>query len=339
LVAGKSYQARISGVSDLSGNPIPAATPLIWSFSVAPIAFQNSVLEDFSTSIASWATPTWSGSTVGFDSATFALDTLRTLEVLPSSSHSGRLAFYWNTTTAIDWLIREYLSGGPGRAITWTKRGTRLQAYVYGDGSGTLFRFAVDDSVDVFSGGTVQNHEVNQWAPINWVGWRLVEWDFENDSVGTWVGNGKLEGSLRFDSFQLKYPAGSKIKSGVINVAQIQVVKGTVTAVEAPTASLPLAFDLQQNYPNPFNPTTAISYQLPALSGVEGSVVSDVSLKVYDLLGREVATVVNEVGTPGKHTAVWNGKNDRGETVSSGIYLYQLRAGSSVMTRKMVLLK
>ena len=98
-------------------------------------------------------------------------------------------------------------------------------------------------------------------------------------------------------------------------------------------------FGLAQNYPNPFNPSTAFSYQLPAPSGTEGSAVSEVTLKIYDLLGREVATVVNGIGTPGKHTAVWDGKNDRGESVSSGIYLYQLRAGTSVVTRKMVLIK
>ncbi len=98
-------------------------------------------------------------------------------------------------------------------------------------------------------------------------------------------------------------------------------------------------FALEQNYPNPFNPTTAISYQLPAPSGVEGSAVSIVTLKVYDLLGREVKTLVNEIGVPGVYSVRWDGRNDRGEAVSSGIYLYQLRTGSFVMTRKMVLLK
>ncbi len=331
LSAGKSYQVRVSGVSDLSGNPIPLATPLLWTFSVAPTAFQYTTIEDFNASVSSWFQPLVSGSSMGADSASFARDSSVTLSVLPATSRSGKLAFYWNTTTSSDWLIREYLSGGAGRNITWEKSGTKLQAYVYGDGSGTLFRFAVDDSATAIPGGPAQNHEVNQWTPINWVGWRLVEWDFDNDTVGTWLGDGKLAGLLRFDSFQLKYVAGSKIKSGVINIAQIQVVKGTVTAVEPPTASTPFAFDLQQNYPNPFNPTTAIGYQLIANSFV--------TLKVYDMLGREVATVVNEMGTPGKHTAVWDGKNDRGESVSSGIYLCQLRAGSSVMARKMVLLK
>lgn len=328
----KSYQVRISGLKDLSGNAIPTSSPL-YSFTVAAIDIQASTIESFSAPLTTWFQPTGSGTTVGVvaDSTTFALDTVLALPGLPSIAHSGRLNFAWNTTTATDWLIREYLSGGTGRNVTWSKRGTKLQAYVYGDGSGTLFRFAVDDSVDAFPLGTSQNHEVNQWTPINWVGWRLVEWDFENDSVGTWLGNGQLEGSLRFDSFQLKYVAGSKIKAGVINVAQIQVAKGTVTAVEPPTASVPFAFDLQQNYPNPFNPTTAISFQLSANSFV--------TLKVFDLLGREIATLVDGEQAAGRYTIRWEGKNDRGESVSSGIYLYQLRSGTNVSTRKMVFLK
>ena len=101
--------------------------------------------------------------------------------------------------------------------------------------------------------------------------------------------------------------------------------------VDGQVDDLPGRFALEQNYPNPFNPSTAISYQLIANSFV--------TLKVYDLLGREVATIINGVGEPGVHIVQWNGRNDRGEAVSSGIYLYQLRDGSSVITRKMVLLK
>jgi hypothetical protein len=118
---------------------------------------------------------------------------------------------------------------------------------------------------------------------------------------------------------------------GWMDFDYLSVPRSLTTAVENAAASLPARFSLEQNYPNPFNPRTAISYQLIATSFV--------TLKVYDLLGREVATVINEMGTPGKHTAVWNGKNDSGELVTSGVYMYQLRTGSSVITRKMVLLK
>jgi hypothetical protein len=303
------------------------------TFTVAPIDIQASSIESFSSSIASWFQPGGSGSTVGVvgDSTVFALDTVLALPGLPAGSHSGKLTYAWNTTTATDWLIREYLNSGAGRNLTWDQKGTKLQTYVYGDGSGTLFRFTVDDSATATPGGPAQNHEVNLWRPINWIGWRLVEWDFAADTVGSWLGDGKLVGLLRFDSFQLKYGAGSASKSGVIYVAQIQVAKASVTYADPVTSSVPGTFDLQQNYPNPFNPTTAISYQLSA--------ASQVTLKIYDMLGREVATVVNELGSPGKHTAIWNGKNDRGESVASGIYLYQLQSGSSVLTRKMIMLK
>jgi hypothetical protein len=99
------------------------------------------------------------------------------------------------------------------------------------------------------------------------------------------------------------------------------------------------SFELYQNYPNPFNPTTAISYQMPAPSGAEGSAVSQVTLKVYDVLGREVRTLLSGVGQAGVYSVQWDGRNERGESVTSGIYLYQLRSGNLVMTRKMLLIK
>ena len=118
---------------------------------------------------------------------------------------------------------------------------------------------------------------------------------------------------------------------GWMNIDYLAVPRSLTTAVKNTLASLPMQFSLDQNYPNPFNPTTTIYYQL--------TTASLATLKVYDVLGREVATIVNEMGTPGKHTALWEGKNDRGESVSSGVYMYQMRAGNAVITRKMILLK
>jgi hypothetical protein len=94
---------------------------------------------------------------------------------------------------------------------------------------------------------------------------------------------------------------------------------------------IPTELVLEQNYPNPFNPTTAISYQL--------TTNSHATLKIFDVLGHEVATLVNGFVTAGRHTVTWNGQNDRGEAVSSGVYLYRLTVGNSVVTRRMVLLK
>ncbi|MBI5265672.1 MAG: T9SS type A sorting domain-containing protein, partial [candidate division Zixibacteria bacterium] len=95
--------------------------------------------------------------------------------------------------------------------------------------------------------------------------------------------------------------------------------------------SIPTDFALLQNYPNPFNPTTSVSFDLPA--------VSDVKLEVFDLLGRHVATLASESMPAGRHVVEWNGKDSKGQTVASGVYLYRLDAGSYHSTRKMVLLK
>ncbi len=92
--------------------------------------------------------------------------------------------------------------------------------------------------------------------------------------------------------------------------------------------NLSSTFKLEQNYPNPFNPSTVISYQLP--------VKGDVSLKIYDILGNEIATLVNEFKTAGKHQV----KFDAGKYgLSSGIYFFQLKAGNFVQTKKLVLQK
>ena len=85
-------------------------------------------------------------------------------------------------------------------------------------------------------------------------------------------------------------------------------------------------FHLSQNYPNPFNPTTVISYQLP--------VISKVQLKVYDVLGREVATLVDEEKPAGSYEVEFNG-----EGLTSGVYFYHLKAGDSCLIKKMLLLK
>jgi hypothetical protein len=99
-----------------------------------------------------------------------------------------------------------------------------------------------------------------------------------------------------------------------------------VTDVDELAETLPQVFDLQQNYPNPFNPETVIRYQVPG--------VSEVSLRVYDLLGREVAVLVNEEKMPGMYSATWNA-----EGMASGIYFYTLRAGGTVFTKRMILLR
>jgi hypothetical protein len=95
---------------------------------------------------------------------------------------------------------------------------------------------------------------------------------------------------------------------------------------------IPETFELHQNFPNPFNPVTAIRYGIPQ--------AAKVTLKIYDLLGREVATVIdNENKQPGFHLTTWNGIDKHGRNVASGVYIYRIIAGSFVQSRKMVFVK
>ncbi|NUM81908.1 T9SS type A sorting domain-containing protein, partial [bacterium] len=95
--------------------------------------------------------------------------------------------------------------------------------------------------------------------------------------------------------------------------------------------TIPTEFTLDQNYPNPFNPTTKIRYAVPA----DGKVV----IKVYNVLGQEIRTLVNEVKNIGRYDVTWDGRNATGQLVSSGIYFYRLEAGNVIKSKKMMFIK
>ena len=95
--------------------------------------------------------------------------------------------------------------------------------------------------------------------------------------------------------------------------------------------SAPTASRLEPNYPNPFNPTTAIRYDLKA-DGV-------VSLRVYGVNGQPVRTIVSAAQRAGPHAAQWDGRDEVGRVVSSGVYLYELRVGEFAEVRRMLLMK
>ncbi len=95
--------------------------------------------------------------------------------------------------------------------------------------------------------------------------------------------------------------------------------------------SIPTNYKLYQNYPNPFNPRTNIRFRIP--------VQTDVKIKIYDILGRMVAKLLDEVKRPGTYDIVWNGKNIHNQKLASGIYFYRLETDKFIQTKKLVLLK
>ena len=106
------------------------------------------------------------------------------------------------------------------------------------------------------------------------------------------------------------------------------------TGVNNKKNNTPISFKLSQNYPNPFNPTTTIQYAVPSAVKGNASSLQQVELKVYDILGREVATLVNQEQNPGQYQVTFNAGN-----LASGTYFYRLRAGDFVRVKKMLLLK
>jgi len=94
---------------------------------------------------------------------------------------------------------------------------------------------------------------------------------------------------------------------------------------------LPEEFALHQNYPNPFNPVTTLRYDLPENSFV--------NVTIYDMLGRQVKTLVNQSQVAGYKSVIWNASNESGKSVSAGLYLCQINTGKFTQTKKMILLK
>ncbi|MGH1365449.1 MAG: M4 family metallopeptidase [Calditrichia bacterium] len=128
--------------------------------------------------------------------------------------------------------------------------------------------------------------------------------------------------------------SGAATEIGPMGYSDISglAARGVITGIEDEISSeLPSSFQLHTNFPNPFNPTTSIRYDLPKSSSV--------SLGIYNSLGQLVRKLVSEEQSAGFKTVRWDGRNEAGQSTSSGIYLYRLEAGDFVQTRKMMLLK
>jgi hypothetical protein len=332
LEAGASYAVSVSGVKDMTGNMIPNTSPVSWSFFVGPSSRVTATIDSFDTPPVQWKQPMAARYTAGVDTASLSFVSSPAYPGIQTNPGAASLSFRWDTTASA-WLLRVPLDTlAPQRTLQWQKIGTVLEAYVFNDGGNSQLRFAVEDSVDVYPEGRSQNHKVSRWYPLNWVGWRLLEWDLANDSVGVWLGSPSLGGQMRFDGLQLRYIPGSSARSGTVVIDQLQIAKAVIVSARPPAEAIPGPYALDQNFPNPFNPSTVIMYHLPAAGRV--------TLKVFDLLGREIATLVDGPVQAGSHSVTWNAGS-----CGSGVYFARLSASDLVgvlrylKTTKLELLK
>ena len=147
------------------------------------------------------------------------------------------------------------------------------------------------------------------------------------DGASVWSVRGRLGDEalgLSLDNDSSIYVVGKRGGAGF--VAKYRQTEASVVEVEPIDGSMPNEFRLEQNYPNPFNPTTTIAYAL--------QVKGKVKLSVYDLMGKEVAVLVDGIQSAGNHEVRFSGAN-----LTSGVYFYKLQAAEQVITRKMMLLK
>jgi len=327
LQPDETYVTRIlPGLMDNFGNAMTTARA--FSFRTGIMDLDLTSIDPFETDItANWWAPQMSGSTTGIitDSTGIEVNT-EIVNHITGSTKALQINYGWDVNSSA-WLIREYLSGGAPRNVQFTGDHL-LQVYVFGDGSGNQFRFAVDDHVPS-SGASY--HEVSPWYTVDWKGWRLVTWDMVNDGTGTWIGDGVLDGMLRIDSIQLTYVPGAA-PFGRLVFDDLRIADEIPLSTTYPEETiLPDAFTLYPNVPNPFNPSTTIAYQLP--------VEATVNLVIYDLLGRQVRTLVQSHQMAGRKSVVWDGKDASGRPVSAGMYVVYLQAGAFHASQKIILLK
>jgi hypothetical protein len=189
-------------------------------------------------------------------------------------------------------------------------------------------------NIKTFALGTVDSN-----ATIALPTWRLINTGSEDYLKSDWP----IPVDLSYSDADLKTAGLGRFPLGDLNwfptqkaawlaqktaeYAQIQAaLDGYVSVAVKNVNALPAEFTLHQNYPNPFNPTTRIEYELPASSHI--------SLTVYDVLGREIRTLVDERQSAGNHSVTFNPGN-----LPSGVYFYRLQAGNYSATKKLLLLK
>lgn len=323
LAAGKMHRAYVycNGVADLFGNTMTSYK--VTRFTTTATNWELTSIDNFESGLDNWWAPASSGSTTGIDPTSARSENTEIYYFGDTGQQSMKLSVDWDTT-ATAWLLREYLSGGTPRSVTFTADKV-MQAYIFGDGSNVLFRFAVDD------GSSYSGHEVSPWYTVDWLGWKLVSWDMATDGTGTWIGDGTLNGTMRFDSFQLSYDDSLSAVSSTLYIDNLRVVSVTSTGIDSEKPAAARQFWLHQNYPNPFNPTTTIAFTLPEASNVR--------IEVFNVLGERVRTLTNCRYNTGSYSVVWDGQNESGTLVPSGVYFYRMISDLGVQVRNMMLLK
>lgn len=323
LVGMNQYSVTVKKeVKDVWGNPMENDVTLNF-VTTAHVYSTKTMIDDFNN-VTNWEQPEFSGSTSGIINIETNWNWTYT-HFLPGTApgRSGYLEYKWDPSNSVR-LIREYLSGGTPRTVLFDTTFT-LQVFIYGDGSGNKFRFAIDEG----DGTNWPGHEVSTWFTIDWTGWKLVEWKLSDPLMtGSWIGNGILDAAkYRIDSFQMTDNTES-VQQGKIYFDNLRAVKKSVVLSDVETENLvaPKSFKLYPNYPNPFNSQTTLSFDINKKDFV--------NLEVYDVLGRKVAILVNDELEAGHYELRFDASG-----LSSGKYIYRIKIADQQLSGIMIYLK
>jgi len=257
----------------------------------------GNVFDDFEENTG-WSNPYETVGSIGLDyiSTRFIISNAKR----KTGNYSGKLEYKFR---GVDALCRTTNSDIPKISSQ-----QNFGMWVFGDNSKNILEYWFSDN-----NATIEKVIVDT---LNWTGWKLKSItlsDFTNSD------------SLQFSSLAIRQTKNGGT-SGIIYVDDIQT--DILLPVKNETNNIPSEYSLSQNYPNPFNPSTTIRYTIPVVDA------TDVLLKIYDILGREVATLVNKKQSAGNYNVTFDANN-----LTSGIYFYRLTSGSFVTTKKLMLLK
>jgi len=286
------------GITDIEYVPLKE-TFVIEFKTDSTYTFDGYVLDPFEQDYT-WNSPASSPNTIGINSSITRFDIMT--EKFKSGERSGRLEYQFTGTNGNIEVVRSspINLGDPSSSF--------FGMWVFGDKSMNILEYK-------FTRQITGEHKVKV-DTINWSGWKLKKIPF-SQILGT--------GTIQFKSINI---VQTNIGSKTGKLFFDELTSNIVTDVSE-DYDFPVSYKLEQNYPNPFNPSTTIRFSIPKIDGNKST--QKVRLKIFDLLGKEVATLIDEEKSPGSYEVVFNAKG-----LVSGIYIYVLQVGNSFSTKQFI---
>lgn len=219
-----------------------------------------------------------------------------------------------------------------GVSVNYMTSGSTQRSYFYiipADGNGN------PDEANTLWGDTITTFNSGSWYTANIpepINFQPGEKFFAShitgaDSIGTGMDNDMPLSNRGWENTGSYAPSRDRSAQDIC----VSVVCDVGVGIDDNVSALPMSFNLNQNYPNPFNTRTEIGFYLAERS--------EVTFDIYNIVGQKIKTLKNGMFEAGSHTVIWDGTNDTGDIVSSGVYFYRLTAGDNNQTKKMVMLK